>query len=56
VQVPAQPVDDASAFGHQVIPVVDQQPHLPHRPLRLGGGKLRFPQGGPGDREGVNGV
>jgi hypothetical protein len=29
VQVPAQPVDDPGAFGHQVIAMVDEQADLP---------------------------
>jgi hypothetical protein len=37
MQVPAQPVDDPSAFGDQIIAVVGQQPDVAGRAVESGG-------------------
>nr|WP_222109302.1 hypothetical protein [Streptomyces cupreus] len=56
MQVPAQPVDHAGAFGDQVVAVVHQQAHVPARVVEVRGGQVRFPQCRSGCGQSVDGV
>jgi hypothetical protein len=55
VQVPGQPVDDAGAFGDQVVAVVHEQAHVPAR-IVVRGGQVGFPQCRSGWRAAMPGV
>jgi hypothetical protein len=56
MQMPAQPLLDAGPLGHQVFPVIAQQPHLAVNTIQAGHGQPRLPQGRPGHRQGIDRV
>jgi hypothetical protein len=56
VQVPAQPVDDAGAFGDQRFAVIAQQAHVAVRAVETRGGQVGLAQHGTGHGQGVDRV
>jgi hypothetical protein len=42
VEVPAQPVDRAGPFVHEVLAVIDEQADLPGWPIKLRRRQVRF--------------
>jgi hypothetical protein len=50
VETPPQPVLGCCPVFDQGLSVVDQQPQLPRRTIKLGGGKVRFTESCPGHR------
>lgn len=56
MQVPAQPVLDASALADEVVSVIVQQSDLPLRPGEHGNGQIGIAHEGAGDRKRVDRV
>ena len=56
VEMPAETVLGPRALGHEVVAVVDEQAHLSLGAVEAGDRQVGLAQGGPGDREGIDGV